>query len=219
MPTESYSYDSNGNRETTDNANTGGSQVSCITGPNNELLFDGTYTYSYDANGNTTARWIASTTGSLETQPGTGDTDITTYTWDNRNRLTLVTMYATFADFLAGSPSQTVTYTYDAFNRWIGETIATTTDGVTTTTQTRFVYDGNQIVMQFDGTGSGDLTAGDLSHRYLWGPAVDQLLADEHVTNGLSQQGQVVWTLTDNQNTVRDLATYDPTANGVRVPP
>ncbi len=87
-PTESYSYDSNGNRETTDNANTGGSQVSCITGPNNELLFDGTYTYSYDANGNTTARWIASTTGSLETQPGTGDTDITTYTWDNRNRLT-----------------------------------------------------------------------------------------------------------------------------------
>ena len=46
--------------------------------------------------------------------------------------------------------TQTVTYTYDAFNRWIGETI---TAGATTT-QTRFVYDGNQIVMQFDGTGT-----------------------------------------------------------------
>ena len=44
----------------------------------------------------------------------------------------------------------TVTYVYDAFNRWIGETV--TTGG--TTTQTRFVYDGNQIVMQFEGTGT-----------------------------------------------------------------
>ena len=52
------------------------------------------------------------------------------------------------------------------------------------------------------------LAAGDLSQRYLWGPAVDQLLADEQVVNGLNQQGNLVWTLTDNQNTVTDLATY-----------
>jgi hypothetical protein len=43
------------------------------------------------------------------------------------------------------------------------------------------VYDGQQIVMQFDGTGTSDLTAANLSHRYLWGPAVDQLLADEQL--------------------------------------
>ena len=71
--------------------------------------------------------------------------------------------------------------------------------------------------MQFDGTGTGDLTAADLSHRYLWGPAVDQLLADEQVTNGLSQQGSVVWTLGDNQNTVRDLATYNSGTNTTTV--
>ena len=94
---------------------------------------------------------------------------------------------------------------------WIGETI--TAGG--TTTQTRFVYDGNQIVMQLDKAGTGDLAATDLSHRYLWGPAVDQLLAEEQLSSlsggegyDLTQQGQVVWTLTDNQNTVRDLATY-----------
>jgi hypothetical protein len=107
-----------------------------------------------------------------------------------------------------------VTYAYDAFNRWIGETLM----AGGTTTQTSHVYDGNQIVMQFDnssapasGEGAGvglPFTASNLSHRYLWGPAVDQLLADEQVSNGLSQAGSVVWALTDNQNTVRDLATY-----------
>ena len=63
-------------------------------------------------------------------------------------------------------------------NRWIGETIV----AGETTTQTRFVYDSNQIVMQFDG-GSGNLAAANLSHRYLWGPAVDQLMADEQLNS------------------------------------
>ena len=60
--------------------------------------------------------------------------------------------------------------------------------------------------MQFDKTGTGNLAATDLSHRYLWGPAVDQLLADEQI--GGPNAG-VHWALTDNVNTVRDLATYD----------
>jgi hypothetical protein len=72
-----------------------------------------------------------------------------------------------------------------------------------------FVYDGNQIVMQFQktsATGSASaLTASDLSDRYLWGPAVDQLLADDQLQGATPQ---VVWTLGDNENTIRDLATY-----------
>ena len=149
-------------------------------------------------------------TGS-ESSPEANDTDITIYTWDNRDRLTSVTHYADYnaytgtVPYNTPTPDMVVTYTYDLFNRWIGETV---TNGGTTT-QTRYVYDGNQIVMQFQGTGSGSLQANNLSDRYLWGPAVDQLLADEQVTNGLSQSGNVVWTLTDNQGTVRDLATYD----------
>ena len=116
------------------------------------------------------------------------------------------------------TPDLAVTYIYDAFNRWVGETV-TTSSG---TTQARYVYDGNQIVMEFDGTGGGivydglqivtqfddpgggsGLTAANLSHRYLWGPAVDRLLSDEQTSGATS--GTVVWALGDNQNTVRDL--------------
>ena len=35
-------------------------------------------------------------------------------------------------------------------------------------------------------------------------------MADEQVVNGLSESGNVVWALTDNENTVRDLANTTP---------
>ena len=154
---ESHSYDSNGNRTDT----------GCSTGTNNRLLSDGTFTYTYDNEGNRISRTRISSDPADDYQ--------TLYTWDNRNRLTSVT----FKDN-NGDTTKTVTYLYDVFDRWIGETIAVPGQAVQ---QTRFVYDGNQIVLQFDKTGTGDLAASDLSHRYLWGPAVDQLLADEHVTS------------------------------------
>lgn len=66
------------------------------------------------------------------------------------------------------------------------------------TTQTVFVYDGGQVVLQFDKATTGDLEASDLSHRYLWGPAVDQLLADEQVDwSNEEADGEVPWALTD----------------------
>ena len=166
-PAESYSFDTNGNRNGT----------GIVVGANNQFLFDGTYTYSFDAEGNTTARWIAATTSALETEPGTGDTDITKYAWDNRNRFASVTHYQNFGD----APDQTVHFAYDAFNRWIGETVSVTSGGTTTTHSTGFAYDGTQIVLQFDGSGSGALAAANLSHGYLRGPATDQLLADEQL--------------------------------------
>ena len=52
------------------------------------------------------------------------------------------------------------------------------------------------------------MTAANLSHRYLWGPAVDQLMADEQVSMA-EQPGKWSGRLGDNQNTVRDLATYN----------
>ena len=174
---ESYSYDSNGNR-----TNSG-----YVTGPDNELLSDGTYNYRYDADGNQIER----------TDIATGA--VTLYTWDNRNRLAGLT-----DETAQGQITQTVTYQYDASNRWIGETI--TAGG--TVTQTRFAYDGDQIILQFDKSGPGNVTAANLSHRYLWGPAVDQLLADEQVTSPQTP-GNVVWPLTDDLGTVRDLAVYN----------
>ena len=166
------------------------------------------YSYQYDNNGNRIAQWV-NNNGGTETSPQEGDTNITIYTWDFRNRMTSVTTYASYdawkgiGAYSAPTPTQTVTYTYDIFNRWLGETV---TDGSGTVTVNRkFVYDNNQIVLQFDSTAAGDLAAANLSHRYLYGPAVDQVLADEQVSS-LSQPGNVVWPLADNQGTICDLA-------------
>jgi RHS repeat-associated protein len=68
--------------------------------------------------------------------------------------------------------------------------------GVGSPTSGYFIYDGNQMTLALDENG-------DVEHRLLWGPAVDQILAEE---NGA---GDVYWMLTDNQNTVRDVVEYD----------
>ena len=161
------------------------------TGADNKLQSDGTYYYAYDAEGNRIAKFIDTDADGLLDE---GDTSITQYTWDARNRLTEATNYATYG----GSASQVVDYFYDAENRWIAETIDSDGDGQIDRTL-GFVYDGDQIALQFEkilpspasgrgaggegGEGSSEgtaLTASDLSHRYLWqANAVDQLLADE----------------------------------------
>jgi RHS repeat-associated protein len=176
--TQDYSYDST-NQLTTANHTTqtdeaysydaNGNRTSggASTGTNNQLLTDGTYNYEYDGEGNRT----------LRTEIGTGK--VTEYVWDYRNRLTSVL----FKD-ATGAVTKTIQYTYDVNDRRIGKKI----DGVTTE---RYVYDGSNIALVFDG-------AGTQTHRYLYGVGVDQVLADE-------RGGTVVWALSDNQGTVRDL--------------
>ncbi len=215
---EAYAYDANGNRITA-NGDT------YVTGTDNQLLSDGTYWYAYDAEGNRTARFVDVNGDGLL---NAGDTDVTQYAWDNRGRLVRVTE----RDEAGGDPTQVVDYLYDVENRWIGENIDEDGDG-TIDRQLRFVYDGTQIVLQFETEGEGAVTGEDLSHRYLWqANAVDQLLADEQLlpspvygrgaggegdpTTGetttaydQSTPGQVLWPLTDHLGTVRDLAVHD----------
>jgi RHS repeat-associated protein len=185
---ESYTYDANGNRVTANG-------YVYASGADNRLLSDGTYTYAYDAEGNRTEKFIdANHDGVLDA----GDTDVTAFTWDNRDRLTEVKTYATEG----GDPTEVVDYLYDVENRWIGENIDSNGDGQLDH-QIRFAYDGDQIVLQFE-NGSGTLDASNLSHRYTWLPgAVDQLMSDEQVSD------KVVWTLGDNQGTIKDLAVMD----------
>jgi RHS repeat-associated protein len=172
---ESYLYDANGNR-------TGGGDV---VGDHNRLLSDGTYNYEYDAEGNRIKRTAIATD------------EVTQYVWDHRNRLVSV------IDRLSegGPVVQSVEYVYDSQNRWIGKSVDPDGDGPEEASETHFVYQGNQIVLQIDGEG-------EVTNRYLWGPAVDQILADEQV--GPDGSSEVLWTLTDHLNTVRDLADYDP---------
>jgi len=76
-------------------------------------------------------------------------------------------------------------------------------DGVFDSGQ-RFVYDGDDVVLVFDDTGS-------LTNRLLHGPAVDQVFADENAL------GEILWGLTDNQGSVRDVAQYDAATNTTSV--
>jgi RHS repeat-associated protein len=199
QPDEGYQYDDNGNR----------TYGGYSTGPCNQLVCDGTYWYSYDAEGNRESRFVW-----IDTLPDTiiqpdEMFDLTRYTWDHRDRLTKVEH---FAD---GGPETlsnwSVEYVYDYANRMIKRTLdpdgAESSEG--TIHQTYYIYDGSQVILQFDKDGTGPAAMTDLSHRYLWNPqAVDQLFADEQVES-LYSPGEVLWPLTDHQNTVRDLATYD----------
>jgi RHS repeat-associated protein len=184
---EDYEYDENGNRIN------GGFTV----GYNNRLTSDGTYTYQYDAEGNRTAKFIDND-GNWALSAS--DTYITQYAWDHRNRLLRITTKAG-----EGQPiSKNVAYTYDPFDRLVITVVDPDGDlGSAELERTCYIYDRGQIVVQVDGT-----TRDDVSHRYLWGPAVDQVLADEQVINA-AEPGQVVWPLIDHQNTVRDLAVID----------
>ncbi len=192
---EAYSYDSNGNR-----TNSGYS-----TGDANRLLCDGTYTYQYDSEGNRTARFVdEDSSGTLTT----GDTEVTEYAWDYRNRLTNVTNRATYG----GDATQVVDYIYDVNNRLVGRLLDPDSEGDEEATEEYYAYDQTpfstredaaQILFRFEGSELSDLKS-----RYLWAPVVDLLLSDEKLT-GPSTPGDIYWALGDNLNTVRDIARYD----------
>uniref|UniRef100_UPI0032206C09 hypothetical protein n=1 Tax=Thermogutta sp. TaxID=1962930 RepID=UPI0032206C09 len=139
---ESYQYDANGNRVTANGS-------TYTTGTNNRLLSDGTYRYLYDAEGNRTHRFIdANANGQLDA----GDTDITQYTWDHRNRLTKVEHRSSYA----AAVDHVVEYAYDYANRWVYKRLDDDGDGHAEQRRI-FIYDGNQIVMDFWRTNSGDM--------------------------------------------------------------
>jgi RHS repeat-associated protein len=161
---EAYGYDATGNR----------TNAGYQTGTDNRLLSDGTYNYTYDNEGNRTNR----------TSIATGE--LTRYTWDYRNRLTSVTTQDS-----SGTVTKSVAYTYDVYGQRIAKSVDADGVGAATPQTERMVYDGDNIALTFDETGTQ-------THRYLYGPGVDQILADETPTD-------VNWALVDNQGTVRDV--------------
>ena len=172
------------------------------TGDDNRLTTDGAYAYQYDAEGNRTRRYVD------EDESGdysAGDTDVTEYAWDHRNRLTNVKDYdgngmATTSD---DTLVQEVTYTYDAFNQLISRSVDTDGDtGSAYTVDSFYYWENGQIVLEFDDDVAyehGTLNMSDLGHRYLWGSAVDQLLADENASTNV-----ITWPLPDHLGTIRD---------------
>jgi RHS repeat-associated protein len=114
-----------------------------------------------------------------------------------RNRFTKVERFAVDETSLWH-----VDYRYDHLNRLIGRSFTNSAG----TQSESYIYDGSQIALRLD----GDFN---VVNRYLWGPQVDQLLADEQVTrdsSGNVTDRAILWALGDHQNSVRDLADFDP---------
>ena len=76
----------------------------------------------------------------------------------------------------------------------------------TSTEREAYVYDGENIVLKFHNATGNALTNADLSRRFLNGPAVDQVFAEEVVSGATSVETR--WLLADNEGTIRDVATY-----------
>jgi RHS repeat-associated protein len=191
---ESYDYDDNGNRETANGA-------TYATGDHNRLMENGPYRYDYDGEGNRTLRYVDDDDDVFDS----GDTDITVYQWDHRNRLVSVVDYLNYENYCTGiaAASQAVEYVYDPFNQLVGRTL--TVAGTLDVIQA-FVHDAGQIVLDFEAEEAGPLS---LAHRYLWGANVDELLATETIDGTPGTLDDTAWALTDHQGTVRDVVAYD----------
>jgi RHS repeat-associated protein len=193
---ETYAYDDNGNRTSLVNADIdfyGLESKLYSVGARNQYSSDTLTIYAYDDEGNLIEKadnWISY------------DHDI--YHWDNRNRLVEVEHYAgnETAEIEDDSLTSDIQYRYDAFNRLIHrEEVAS---GVTK--DTTFIYENGQIVLQFDSVDVGATQPSDLWRRYLWAPAVDQLLADEQIHDvDHGSENDVLWALTDRQGSVTDM--------------
>jgi RHS repeat-associated protein len=160
---ESYSYDVNGNRTMTGYS----------TGTGNQLSSDGTYNYTYDNEGN------------VKTKTRISDGQVTTFTWDYRNRLTEVVVKTS-----GGTVLQDDKFTYDVEDRRIGKN--TLSGG-----QMWTLYQGDNPYADFNSSGT-------LTYRYLYGSRLDTLLARFDGTN-------TVWYLTDEFGSVRQLVSTSGT--------
>lgn len=124
------------------------------------------------------------------------------YTWDHRNRLTSVTRKSQ-----AGTVLATGAYVYDQFNRLIKRTVDADGAGSGAAADQFFAgFEGINPTLIFDGANSGDLT-----NRLLWGDIVDELFADEQITNPTSA-GNTLWAASDHLGTIRDLVDFSGTA-------
>ena len=170
---ETHAYDGAGNRT-----------LGYTTGKLNRLLEDVSYKYQYDKNGNITKK-------TQKSDP----TKTIEYVWDYRQRLTAV-IYKTNS-----AVTKRVDYKYDANNYRIEKKVDLDGDGAGAATYDRYVLDGNEVQLRFDGSNAA-------KHLYLHGPSIDQVFADDLFG------GDTAWGLADHQGSVRDLVNNASTSLG-----
>ncbi|MEM1159399.1 MAG: PKD domain-containing protein [Pseudomonadota bacterium] len=143
----------------------------------NRLTEDDAYTYSYDPKGNRVSR----------TSKAGGGTE--TYTYDSFNRLIgYGSVGGTIAD-----------YAYDPFGRRIAKTVTPAGGAAEATT---FVYDGQDILLRYQGTGG----APTLQDRWLHGARTDEPLAFERYSGTTAPaSGTVLEVHADRLGSVTDV--------------
>jgi RHS repeat-associated protein len=193
---ESYSYDLNGNR-----TNTG-----YVTAADNRLEqaeIDGKlHSFQYDSEGNLIRR----------TNLNTGE--VVEYTWDRRNRLVSVERRPS-PQSPASSATVLVTFTYDAFDRRIAKTVSYPSSLNPEPSSELFVYDGIHIALVFTDPDASGPQPATFDSRFLFGPAVDMVLAEEHPSTLNAQpSSRTYWLLSDHLGSIRDIISPDCTGGG-----
>ncbi|MBX7166851.1 MAG: hypothetical protein K1X74_11025 [Pirellulales bacterium] len=187
VTTQTYAYDKNGNRTATNG-------VAATIGANNRLTNDGTYSYTYDDEGNLLSRTTIATGARQE------------YAWDHRNRLAAVVNRPS----VGATPTLVEINAYDVFNRRVRRDLDTTGD-FTAESRELYVYDGDDVLLDFTDSDANGAALPALARRYLHGPAVDQVLAQENVG------GETYWLLGDHLNSTHDLVRWDTAAGRTAV--
>ncbi len=191
---EFYVYDAIGNRESSSLHG-----AAYVTGTANRLLSDGEFNYEYDDEGNLILRTEIATGGRRE------------FEWDHRNRL----VAAVDKDEL-GQETQRVEFAYNVFGRRISKRLIAAIDQVLT----HFVYDGETVILDcVDDDGPEGANPATLARRYLHGPKIDEVLADEVdaantswlLSNHLGTNGDLV----DDSGTLLNHIRYDTFGNVV----
>jgi hypothetical protein len=113
---------------------------------------------------------------------------LTEYTWDHRHRLTRVQTWNSTAQTTL---LRQVDYGYDVSDRRIEKSVNSDGQGAVEIVE-RFVYDGDHIALAFNGSNQ-------LTNRYLYGPGIDMILADEAFNPSTGNFIDTYWTLADHQ--------------------
>jgi RHS repeat-associated protein len=187
---ETYAYDANGSR------------TGLTYDGYHRLTNDGVYAYAYNKEGTLKTR--------TKLNGGVANGEYTQYMWDSRNRLAQINV--------AASPTiltdiKRIEYHYDVFDHRIDKQVDMNGNvGGWNPIITDFVYDGNQVLFSRNGNpppvGQTTPVLGQVNHRYLNGPLVDQVLADEKVTSQ-TIAGDARWALADHEQSVRRLEKSD----------
>lgn len=121
-----------------------------------------------------------------QTETATGE--MRTFEWDYLNRLVAVIDTNSL-----GTELQRAEYTYDVMGRRIAKSVDADGAGSGIAQTLHFVYDRDQILLEFEADSR------DPSQRYLYGPQIDQVLAQEDAT------GATLWLLGDQLGTIKDV--------------